>query len=203
VKAERGAGVRILSVSDIVVPELVGASSPVETNSIELILGCGDLPPEYLAGLKATYDVPLYYVLGNHDIRHEQVPHGCLNISRRIVTHGDFSFLGFSGSRWYNGNPNQYREREMRAQIRKLWFPLWRLSGLDVLVTHAPPRHVHDAEDRCHRGFSCYRDFIRKYRPRFLIHGHIHRVFETPAERLSVVNETKVLNSYGYHIFEI
>lgn len=194
---------RILSVSDIVVPELVGTSSPVESNSIDLILGCGDLPPEYLASLKAKYDVPLYYVLGNHDIRHEQVPHGCLNISGRIVTHGDFSFLGFSGSRWYNGNPNQYREREMRAQIRKLWFPLWRLNGLDVLVTHAPPRHVHDAEDRCHRGFSCYRDFIRKYRPRFLIHGHIHRVFETPAQRLSVVNETKVLNSYGHHIFEI
>ena len=64
---------RILSVSDIVLPELVGTSSPVESNSIDLILGCGDLPPEYLARLKAKYDVPLYYILGNHDNRHQPV----------------------------------------------------------------------------------------------------------------------------------
>jgi Icc-related predicted phosphoesterase len=195
--------VKILSVSDIVVSDLVGTSSPVEADSFDLIIGCGDLPPEYLARLRAKFDVPLYYILGNHDIRHELTPQGCLNITGRIVYHGAFTFLGFSGSRWYNGNPNQFREREMRAQIRKLWFPLWRLKQLDVLVTHAPPRHVHDAEDRCHRGFSCYRDFIKKYKPRFMIHGHIHRLFKTPAERLSVVNETKVMNSYGYHLFEI
>ena len=194
---------RILSVSDVVVPELVGADSPIDTGSIHLILGCGDLPPEYLVRLKAKYDVPLYYILGNHDIRHELVPQGCTNITGRIVDDGDYTFLGFSGSRWYNGNPNQYREREMRAQIRRLWFPLWRLKRLDVLVTHAPPRHIHDAEDRCHRGFSCYRDFIRRYKPRFFIHGHIHRFFNTPADRLSVVDGTKVMNSYGYHIFEI
>ncbi|MBT8329706.1 MAG: Icc-like protein [Desulfofustis sp.] len=194
---------KILSVSDIVVSDLVGTTSPIEADSIDLILGCGDLPPEYLARLRAKYDVPLYYILGNHDIRHQLVPQGCLNITGRIVHHGSFSFLGFSGSRWYNGNPNQFREREMRAQIRKLWFPLWRLKRLDVLVTHAPPRHVHDAEDRCHRGFSCYREFIRRHKPRFMIHGHIHRFFKTPAERLSVVNGTKVMNSYGYHVFEI
>ncbi|NNK57993.1 MAG: Icc-like protein [Desulfofustis sp.] len=194
---------KILSVSDIVVSDLVGTTSPIEADSIDLILGCGDLPPEYLARLRAKYDVPLNYILGNHDIRHQLVPQGCLNITGRIVHHGSFSFLGFSGSRWYNGNPNQFREREMRAQIRKLWFPLWRLKRLDVLVTHAPPRHVHDAEDRCHRGFSCYREFIRRHKPRFMIHGHIHRFFKTPAERLSVVNGTKVMNSYGYHVFEI
>jgi len=195
--------VRVLSVSDVVVPELVGGNSPIESGGIELILGCGDLPPEYLVRLRAKYDVPLYYILGNHDIRHEQIVQGCTNITGRIVDSGGCWFLGFSGSRWYNGNPNQYREREMRAQIRKLWFPLWRLKRLDVLVTHAPPRYVHDAEDRCHRGFSCYRDFIRRYKPGVLIHGHIHRFFETPAERVSVVDGTKVMNSYGYHIFEI
>ena len=195
--------VKILSVSDVVVPELIGTDGSVEPGSIELILGCGDLPPEYLARLKTLYDVPLFYILGNHDIRHELVPQGCVNITGRIVRHKGFSFLGFSGSRWYNGNPNQYREREMRAQIRKLWFPLWRLKRLDVLVTHAPPRHIHDAEDRCHRGFSCYRDFIRRYKPRFLIHGHIHRFFETPDERFTEVDGSRVMNSYGHHIFEI
>lgn len=91
----------------------------------------------------------------------------------------------------------------MRAQIRRLWFALWRLKRLDVLITHAPPRHIHDAEDRCHRGFVCYRDFIKRYEPRFLVHGHIHRHFDKPQDRVSRVDRTEVINSYGYHIFEI
>ncbi len=194
---------RVLSVSDVVVPDLVGKQSPVAPGSIGLIVGCGDLPPEYLARLKAAYDVPLFFVLGNHDIRHHETPHGCTDITGTIVEFGGFCFLGFSGSRWYNGNPFQYREREMRAQIRRLWFALWRLKRLDVLITHAPPRHIHDAEDRCHRGFACYRDFIRRYAPRFLVHGHIHRHFDKPQDRVSRVDRTEVINSYGYHIFEI
>lgn len=194
---------RVLSVSDVVVPDLVEEQSPVTPGSIGLIVGCGDLPPEYLARLKAAYDVPLFFVLGNHDIRHHETPHGCTDITGTIVTFGGFSFLGFSGSRWYNGNPNQYREKEMRAQIRRLWFALWRLKRLDVLITHAPPRHIHDAEDRCHRGFVCYRDFIKRYEPRFLVHGHIHRHFDKPQDRVSSVDRTEVINSYGYHIFEI
>lgn len=194
---------KVLSVSDIVASELVGGSSPIAPDSVDIIIGCGDLPPEYLARLKAIYDVPLFYILGNHDIRHQQEIPGCINITGRIMWSGEASFLGFSGSRWYNGNPNQYREPEMRAQIRSLWFQLWRLKKLDVLVTHAPPRHVHDAEDRCHRGFSCYREFISRYRPRFMLHGHIHQYFENPKERITVVEETEVINSYGYYIFEI
>lgn len=194
---------RILSVADIVASELMGDNCPVEPGSIGLIVGCGDLPPEYLARLKAVYDVPLFFVLGNHDIRHQEEPLGCTNITGKIVPFEGFSFLGFSGSRWYNGNPHQYREREMRAQIRRLWFALWRLKRLDVLVTHAPPRHIHDAEDRCHRGFVCYRGFIKRYEPRFLIHGHIHKHFDKPEDRISVAGRTKVINSYGYHIFEI
>jgi Icc-related predicted phosphoesterase len=194
---------RVLSVSDVVVPDLAGEESPVAPGSVGLVVGCGDLPPEYLARLKAAYDVPLFFVLGNHDIRHHESPQGCTNITGTIVEFGGYFFLGFSGSRWYNGNPYQYREKEMRAQIRRLWFSLWRLNRLDVLITHAPPRHIHDAEDRCHRGFVCYRDFIKRYEPRFLVHGHIHRHFDNPQDRISSVGRTEVINSYGYHIFEI
>ena len=33
----------------------------------DLILGCGDLPFEYLDHLKAVTEVPLCYIRGNHD----------------------------------------------------------------------------------------------------------------------------------------
>lgn len=193
----------VLSVSDVIVKELVESRDSSLMGNFDLITACGDLPPEYLCELRNKYDVPLFYVLGNHDIRHRTAPAGCINITSRIMFHEGISFLGFSGSRWYNGNQNQYREHEMRSQIRRLWFQLWRLKRLDVVITHSPPRGVHDEEDRCHRGFDCYNTLIKRHLPRFFIHGHIHRHFEKESDRLSLVGKTAVINSYGYYIFKI
>ncbi len=192
----------VLSVSDVVVKELVDSQYDLG-QPVDLIIACGDLPPEYLRGLRNRYDVPLFFVLGNHDIRHDLSPPGCTNLTGRIISHEGLNFLGFSGSRWYNGNPNQYREREMRSQIRRLWFRLWLLKKLDVVVTHAPPRRIHDAEDRCHKGFNCYRTLIERYEPRYFIHGHIHRQFDSASDRISMAGETAVMNSYGYHTFTL
>jgi len=194
---------KILTVSDSVDKDLIVPKSLSPVTGIDLILSCGDLPPEYLCELRNIYEVPLFYVLGNHDIRYQNPPAGCTDITCRIIQFKGVSFLGFSGSRWYNGNENQFREYEMRAQIRKLWFQLWRLKKLDVVVTHAPPRHIHDGEDRCHKGFECYRRFISRYSPRFFVHGHIHSFFNTPSDRISLVGKTEVINSYGYYTFEI
>jgi hypothetical protein len=36
---------------------------------INLILGCGNLPPEYLTFLVTRFNAPLFYVRGNHGIR--------------------------------------------------------------------------------------------------------------------------------------
>ena len=72
-----------------------------------------------------------------------------------------------------------------------------------MVVTHAPPRHIHDAEDPCHRGFECFHRLIKKYQPGYFIHGHIHRLFDDPADRVTVVGKTRVVNTYGYNILEI
>jgi len=189
----------VLSVSDVIVKKLVDKQQKNLPGAVDLIVACGDLPPEYLFELRRFYDVPLFYILGNHDIRHHTPPAGCIDITGRIAFHEGTSFLGFSGSMWYNGNQNQYHEHEMRSQLRRLWFQLWRLKRLDVVVTHAPPRRIHDAEDRCHRGFRCYHTLIRRHSPRFFIHGHIHRHFEKESDRVTMVGDTAVINSYGFH----
>lgn len=193
----------VLSVSDIVVNEVLDPLYKSRIGNIDIIIGCGDLPPEYLGALRNLYDVPLFFVLGNHDIRHDIMPAGCTDITGRVVTHGGLNFLGFSGSRWYNGNANQYHEHEMRSQIRKLWFKLWRLKKLDVVVTHAPPRRIHDNEDRCHKGFKCYHTLIHRHVPRFFVHGHIHKLFKNDSDRISVVTRTQVINTFGYYTFTI
>jgi len=196
---------KILSVADTVVKKLlepVGGGPAIA--DIGLVLACGDLPPEYLSALKHRYDCQLLYVLGNHDLRYtESPPVGCVHIHRQIVTIDNIRITGFSGSRWYNGNINQYTEKQMARFIRKMRFSLWRSGGVDIVITHASPRFIHDAEDPCHRGFRIFQEFINKYQPRYFIHGHIHALFENDSERLTRVKSTSVLNSYGYHVLEI
>ena len=195
---------KILSVSDVVKPGLLQQSDSDAFEGVDLILSCGDLPPEYLSRLVNCFKAPLYYVRGNHDIRYaEKPPEGCRDLHGILVKNRGLNILGLEGSHWYNGGPYQYEEGQMRAIIRRLRPTLWWCGGIDVVITHAPPRHIHDAQDPCHKGFECYRRLIEKYRPSYFIHGHIHREFCDPAERITVVETTKVVNTYGYCLLEI
>ena len=148
--------------------------------------------------------MPLFYVAGNHDLRYVQrPPTGCINLHARFENYGGLKMLGLEGSRWYNGGRFQYTEAQMRRIIFRLWPTLWWSKRIDIIVTHAPPRFIHDAEDLCHRGFKSYRRLIDKFAPRYFIHGHIHAEFEDNSQRMTVVNQTKVINSYGHVLFEI
>jgi len=195
---------KILTISDIVVPALYGEFEPGRFEGLDLILVCGDLPPEYLSFLVNAFSIPLYYVRGNHDLRHDSSPPGgCIDLHNRLIRINGLNILGLEGSIWYNGGPKQYTESQMAGVIRRLRFMLWRKGGVDIIITHAPPRLIHDAEDLCHRGFKSYLWLIKKYQPCYFIHGHIHREFSDNSERVTVINSTRVVNTYGYHVIEI
>jgi Icc-related predicted phosphoesterase len=195
---------RILTVSDYVEPFLYESFEPDRFQAIDLILSCGDLPPEYLSFLVHTFKVPLYYVRGNHDIRYDtKPPEGCTDLHSRMIEFQGLKFLGLEGSRWYNGGPNQYTEKQMRKIIQQLRPGLWWRKGVDIIFTHAPPRQIHDAEDLCHRGFRSFNQLIDRYAPAYFIHGHIHASFNSQDERITLVNQTRVVNSYGHFVFEI
>jgi len=196
--------IKILSVSDVIEPALDQHTGGDPFADIDLIFSCGDLPPEYLSRLVHYLKAPLYYVRGNHDIRYnDKPPEGGNDLHGRLERFQGLNILGLEGSHWYNGGPHQYTERQMRSIIRRLRPTLWWRGGVDVVVTHAPPRHVHDAEDPCHRGFECFRRLINKYHPGYFLHGHIHTNFSNSADRVTTVNSTKVVNAYGYYLLEI
>ena len=195
---------KILTVADIVAPALSAHLDADRFKGIDLILSCGDIPPEYLASLVNAFEVPLYYVRGNHDLRYENSPPGgCVDLHNRQVRTHNLNILGLEGSRWYNGGPQQYTESEMAALVRRLRFTLWRKGRPDIIITHAPPRGIHDEEDLCHRGFKTYLGLIKRYQPSYFIHGHIHREFTADAERMTVLGRTRIMNTYGYHVIEI
>ena len=195
---------KILTVSDQVEPQLYEHFRAERFAGIDLILSCGDLPPEYLSFLVTMFNVPLFYVKGNHDVRAEGYqPEGCTDLDCKLIRHKGVRILGLEGSHWYNGKPHQYTERQMRKKILKVSPKMWWYKGVDIVITHAPARHIHDAEDPCHRGFECFRHLIDKYAPRFFVHGHMHFNYTLKKQRITEIDTTKVINSYGYYIFEI
>jgi uncharacterized protein len=197
-------GLNILAVSDFVDKTLTRKVETKTLEPVDLIVSCGDLDPEYLSFLRNRLDCPLFYVKGNHDIRYTPGnPVGCKDIHRRIVSFDRFTVLGMEGSMWYNGGANQYTEAMMKKQIFSLWFALWRKKPVHMVITHAPPRHIHDKEDLCHRGFDCFNTLIRKLRPDYFIHGHVHREFESPADRITRVENTLVINACGHILIEV
>jgi Icc-related predicted phosphoesterase len=192
---------RILTVSDEVVPMLYDHFNPSSFPGIDLILSCGDLPAEYLSFLVTVFNVPLFYVRGNHDIGYESnLPNGCIDLHAKVVDYRGVRLLGLEGSNWYNGGPVQYTERQMRRIVRRARWRIWLKGGIDVVISHVPPRHIHDAENPCHRGFKCFRGVIDRYAPSFFIHGHIHTRFENEAQRFTIVRKTRVVNTFGHTI---
>jgi len=195
---------KILTVSDFIDKSLTQMVEDKTLEPVDLIISCGDLDPEYLSFLRDRLDKPLFYIKGNHDIRYSPSnPVGCENIHAKLVRFKSLNILGLEGSLWYNGGVNQYTDREMKKIIFRMWFSIWRKGGIHLVVTHAPPRHIHDAQDRCHMGFESFVKLINKRKPEFFIHGHIHKDFKNHEERITIVNTTKVINTCGYTILEV
>ena len=147
---------------------------------------------------------PVLYVHGNHDVNYDQVPpEGCDCIDGHIVEYNGIRILGLGGCRRYHPGPHQYSDSEMRKRILRLSWKLKRLGGVDIVVTHAPPAGLGDDEDPAHWGFDALVSFLDKYRPKFLVHGHVHTSYNHQIPRVIEYGDTKVINACERYVFEI
>ena len=207
---------QILTLSDEVVQEVYSASAKERFRDVQMILGCGDLRPSYLEFAVSSLNVPCFYVPGNHDGRPESTaygqtvaqPEGCINIDGRVVREGGLSIAGLGGSPWYNGEGFQYTERQMFFRVYLLALRLFlrqRRDGspLDIMIAHAPPRGIHDIETMAHRGFEAFRWLIDRFKPRYFIHGHVHRSYGSNNPTETIVGRTTVINTSGYRVVNV
>ena len=177
---------------------------PGRLDGVDAILSCGDLSSKYLSFLVTMGRAPLLYVHGNHDRTYDlHPPEGCDCIEDKLVICKGLRILGLGGSTFYSGGPHQYTERQMARRIRKLWFQLWRAGGVDLVVTHSPAQGYGDGEDYAHRGFECLLPLLDKYKPLYMVHGHVHMSYGADLPRLHQRGETTIINAYERYILEI
>jgi Icc-related predicted phosphoesterase len=199
---------KVLAVCDEVDRRLYSNSALRERTQPELIFGCGDLPAYYLDYLVSQFDVPLFAV---HGFQVAPPPlegsagfDGCgANwIGGRTKNVGGLLIAGFDGSLRYNSGAYQSTQLEMHAAVRQL-VPQLLLNRLrygrflDVLITHAPPRGIHDEPDTCHTGFEAFRWLVHRFQPRYHLHGHIH-MYDRRKPTVTRVGATEVINVYPF-----
>jgi hypothetical protein len=210
---------RILAVADEVDESLYGERLP--TVRPDLVISCGDLPFDYLEYLVSRLDVPLLYVPGNHDpslklpdlswmpLQTEipvPGPAGCDNIDGRLVEAAGLRIAGLGGSLRYKDGPNQYTQAQMTRRALKLdlRIRLKRVRAtrkLDILVTHAPPFGVGEAQDPAHVGFVAFLRLIKTFRPLLHAHGHVHPYGRQIPERL--MGPTRIVNVIPSRLIDV
>lgn len=193
---------KILTVADVPSDKYYEYYRPGMLDEFDLILSCGDLKPEYLEFLVTMARCPLVYVHGNHDDSYGREPQGCICADDRIVEVCGLRILGLGGSYFYRDGKYMYTESQMKSRIRRLWMPLKKKRGFDILLTHAPALGLNDLDTLPHRGFDCFNTLMEKYQPAYFIHGHIHRNYDFRIPQTTKKGDTTVVNAYEYCVIE-
>ena len=195
---------KILCIADEELTIFWDSYVPGRLKEYDLILSSGDLKAAYLSFIVTMARAPLMYVHGNHDTGYAVTePEGCDSIDGQIVEYRGLRILGLGGCLWYRPGAHQYSEKEMRKRIRKLRWQIAKYGGVDIIVTHAPPRGVGDGEDRAHQGFESFLELLETYRPKYLLHGHVHMSYGRDRTREREYHDTKVINVCEKYVLEI
>ncbi len=194
---------RILAVSDLESPYYYEYYTPGKLDEFDLIIACGDLRREYLEFLITLAHCPLLYIHGNHDdALDKNPPGGCICIEDRIYVYKGVRILGLGGSYRYRNGKHMFTEGQMARRVCKLWYQLWKHKGFDILVTHAPARHLGDMDSLSHRGFECFVKLLDKYRPRYFLHGHVHLNYGADIPQKTQREDTTIINACGHYSFD-
>ena len=194
---------KILAVSDEECAALWDFYVPGRLKDYDLIISCGDLKADYLSFLVTMARCPVLYVHGNHDTSYDRYPpEGCDCIDDHLVIYNGLRILGLGGCLRYHPGDYQYTDEQMHRRIVKLRRKLKKVGGVDLVVTHAPPYGVGDADDPAHHGFQALRDLLDDYHPQYLLHGHVHLRYGART-REQTYADTQVINVSERYILDL
>ena len=205
---------KILCVSDQIDPLIYTNSLKERCAGVDLILSAGDLPVDYHDFIVSALKKPLFFVLGNNYTDNHTDRGETAHIDKKVCYETGLIVAGLGGTVKYakyntrlNRGENQFTDFQMNIQIIKLlpslvYNRLFRGRFLDILLTHASPRGIHDKNDEYRRGFKGFLWFMRAFKPRYLVHGHIH-LYDSPETRSTKYFSTTVVNAFGHYILNL
>lgn len=199
-----GPPVRVLAVSDEIDTALHFERNRTELKPIDLVLGCGDLEPDYLCYLADAFRVPLLYVRGNHD-RGAAWEHGKTSLPGELDGRvQSVAGVAVGGLSWPGDTDGRASRDEVAAWQQAVGMFLRARLGRQptIMLSHVPPLGAGDVpEDGYHRGFAAYRWLCRRLQPRIWLHGHTPRA--AAGEWHVTFGRTKLVNVTGAVLIEL
>ncbi len=217
---------KILCVADAKDPLVYSSLIKERFKDVDLVLGAGDLPLKYYGFIVTSLNKPLLHVFGNHNLEDFDAVHGktlypdfsqgkepihrysfgSIHIGGRVVKTEGILIAGLGGCKNYNHGKNQYSEFQMLLRIVKmmpklLFNRIFRGRWVDILLTHAPAYELGDREDPCHRGFKVFHLFLRWFKPKYMLHGHVH-LWGLNDEREISYHKTKIINVFNHVVLD-
>lgn len=204
---------RILALADEVDPSLDSEVTRAKLGPVDLIVGCGDLPVDYLRFVTDAFGtVPLAYVRGNHDVSGDWATGDATQLhlpeplpDGRPWSDGQLTVVGFSGIPRHGGGGLQVGAFSRWSQAIGAWLRLgWRPgSGPVLLVSHVAPRGINDGPDPIHRGSGALRWLAGRLRPPLWLHGHTTLLTRRLEERSMRRGKTLFYNAAGAVLVEL
>lgn len=213
---------KILCISDNITPVIYSNKIKSRFSDVELVLSAGDINLEYYEFIVSMLNKPLLFVFGNHNLKYysyykkdffrsineinkvsiNSYDNGGVYISGKVKKVKGLIIAGLGGSKRYNKGANQFTETGMFFYILRIIPKLFLnkiIYGryLDILLTHTPPKGINDGKDICHSGFKIFLWFLKIFKPKYLVHGHIH-MLDLNKNRISYYLKTKIINAYEY-----
>jgi Icc-related predicted phosphoesterase len=136
-------------------------------------------------------------VYGNHCSKTYFSDLGIENLHARILQFKDKTILGIEGCVRYKEDSYAalYTQEEMFSILKD--FP-----KVDIVITHAPPFGIHDEpNDMTHQGWKALREYIEKYQPDYVLHGH---TYPSKGEVVvDMIGKTKIIYIYQDKVIDL
>ena len=165
-------------------------------DDIEFILSAGDLALTYLQTVKSNLKVPLYFVKGNHDEFKLKL------FNNEFIEWRCFEYKGIRIAGIGCKNHNKIiSEDNMKKMLIRLYRKIKKNNGVDIVISHYPPRGLGDGADETHKGYQSIREFIETVKPKYFIYGHNHLNYGRN-DRIMQFEDTQLINAYEKYVLD-
>ncbi len=167
-----------------------------QLDDIEFILSAGDLALAYLQTVKNNLKVPLYFVKGNHDEFKLKL------FNNEFIEWRCFEYKGIRIAGIGCKNHNKIiSEDNMKKMLIRLYRKIKKNNGVDIVISHYPPRGLGDGADETHKGYQSIREFIEIVKPKYFIYGHNHLNYGRN-DRIMQFEDTQLINAYEKYVLD-
>jgi hypothetical protein len=159
---------------------------------LDLVVTLGDLDWHDLQALSGYPRLAKMGVYGNHCAGSYMKLLEIADVHDCFAQWQGLTFIGMEGSPRYKKGPFQYEQAEA-ARMMDRW------PKADVILSHCPPRGVHDDPERAsHTGWEALTRYVERHQPLAVLHGHTH-----PASDTDRLGETDVLWVWRHRLIEL